>query len=103
MCCMFASRACHSGGFLSGLAKDVAAQGGIVEQKIFNFPVVVVSDPQLIAEVNDEAAWEKHVGPSLAKLRSVAGDGLFTAFNDEPNWRKAHNILLPAFSRSAME
>ena len=86
-----------------GLAKDVVAQGGIVEQRIFDFPVVVVSDPQLVADVNDESAWEKHVGPSLRQLRSVAGDGLFTAYTNEPNWRTAHNVLLAAFSKSAME
>ena len=28
--------------------------------------------------------------------------GLFTAFSEEPNWGKAHRILLPAFSQRAM-
>ncbi|WP_204079971.1 cytochrome P450 [Mycobacterium riyadhense] len=32
-----------------------------------------------------------------------AGDGLFTAYNDEPNRQKAHNILLPAFTKGAMK
>ena len=35
-------------------------------------------------------------------LRKFAGDGLFTAFSEEPNWGKAHRILLPAFSQRAM-
>lgn len=86
-----------------GLAKEVAEHGGIVEQRIFDFPVVVVSRSDLVAEVNDEAVWEKHVGHSLRKLRPVAGDGLFTAYNHEPNWAAAHNVLMPAFSRAAME
>jgi unspecific monooxygenase len=86
-----------------GLAREIVNHGGIVEQRIFDFPVVVVSRADLVNEVNDEAVWEKHVGHSLRKLRPVAGDGLFTAFNDEPNWSKAHNILMPAFTKSAME
>lgn len=86
-----------------GLARDIVEHGGIVEQRIFDFPVIVLSRTDLINEVNDEAVWEKHVGHSLRKLRPVAGDGLFTAYNHEPNWAKAHNILLPAFTKSAME
>ncbi|WP_375421751.1 bifunctional cytochrome P450/NADPH--P450 reductase [uncultured Sphingomonas sp.] len=35
-------------------------------------------------------------------MRRFAGDGLFTAFSEEPNWGKAHRILLPAFSQRAM-
>lgn len=30
------------------------------------------------------------------------GDGLFTAYTDEPNWRLAHDLLVPAFAKSAM-
>ena len=33
----------------------------------------------------------------------MVGDGLYTAWTSEPNWRKAHHILLPAFSRQAMK
>ena len=35
-------------------------------------------------------------GP-LAIIRDFAGDGLFTAYNEEPNWAKAHRLLMPAF------
>src|SRR3954470_24078426 len=30
------------------------------------------------------------------------GRGLFTSETSDPNWRKAHNVLLPAFSLDAM-
>jgi hypothetical protein len=30
------------------------------------------------------------------------GRGLFTSETEDPNWRKAHNVLLPAFSMDAM-
>lgn len=85
------------------LAKDNVARGGIVEQRIFDVPVIVLSDPALIDDVNDESVWEKHLGHSLRKLRPLGGDGLFTAYNHEPNWRTAHNVLMPAFTKTAME
>ena len=75
---------------------------GMIEQPIGQ-PVVFLADTALIDEVNDDTRWEKHVGPSLRRLRRyILGDGLFTAYNDEPNWRKAHNILMPCFSNTAM-
>jgi cytochrome P450 len=40
--------------------------------------------------------------PEIEALRILGGDGLFTAYNDEPNWHKAHKLLMPAFTRSAM-
>ncbi|BAE46296.1 cytochrome P450 (plasmid) [Rhodococcus erythropolis PR4] len=76
--------------------------GPIFEWKIVNNRVTVVSGVDLVAEVNNEALWAKSVGLPILKLRKVAEDGLFTAFNSEPNWRKAHNILSEGFSRSAL-
>jgi cytochrome P450 len=35
-------------------------------------------------------------------LRDFAGDGLFTASSDEPNWQLAHDLLRAAFARAAM-
>lgn len=86
-----------------GMLRDMETYGGLLEQKIVNFPVIVVSRVDLVEEINNEEHWEKHVGPTLYKLRSVAGDGMFTAYTDEPNWSKAHNILVPAFTKAAME
>lgn len=39
----------------------------------------------------------------LENVRVFAGDGLFTSWTTEPNWRKAQNILLPTFSQQAMK
>ena len=36
-------------------------------------------------------------------MRAVAGDGLFTADTSEPNWSKAHNILMQPFGNRAMQ
>jgi cytochrome P450 / NADPH-cytochrome P450 reductase len=63
----------------------------------------VVSNFALTNELCDEQRFDKELGPGLQDVRKMAGDGLFTARTDEPNWHKAHNILLPAFSRQAMK
>jgi cytochrome P450/NADPH-cytochrome P450 reductase len=39
----------------------------------------------------------------LRRVRAIAGDGLFTADTTEPNWGKAHNILLQPFGNRAMQ
>lgn len=86
-----------------GLAAQVRKLNcDIMEQRIFGIPVIVVAGTSLINDVNDDSLWEKNVGFSLRRLRPIAGDGLITAFNDEPNWQRAHNILMPVFSKSAM-
>lgn len=84
------------------LARQARELGPVFEQKIFGFPAVIVTGTRAIEEVNDEANWEKHIGHVLLKLRPLASDGLFTAYNREPNWARAHNILMPAFTKTAM-
>lgn len=66
-------------------------------------PVVLVSSQELANELCDESRFVKLVSAPLREVRPFAGDGLFTARNDEPNWRKAHNLLLPNFSAKAMQ
>ncbi|MFF4369329.1 cytochrome P450 [Streptomyces sp. NPDC001594] len=56
----------------------------------------------LVTELADEERFTKGVGRALRIIRGIAGDGLFTAYNDEPNWAKAHDILLPAFALSSI-
>ncbi|NMV40019.1 bifunctional cytochrome P450/NADPH--P450 reductase [Ralstonia insidiosa] len=65
--------------------------------------VPFVYSADLVAELCDETRFRKLIGPPLSFLRAGAGDGLFTAHQDEPNWGKAHRILLPAFSQRAMK
>ncbi|MEV7086019.1 cytochrome P450 [Streptomyces sp. NPDC093085] len=55
-----------------------------------------------VTELADEKRFSKLVGPALVNVREFAADGLFTAYNDEPNWAKAHDILMPAFSLGSM-
>lgn len=35
-------------------------------------------------------------------MRNLGGDGLFTAYTQEPNWGKAHRLLMPAFGPIAI-
>ena len=65
--------------------------------------VPFVYSADLVAELCDETRFRKLIGPPLSFLRAGAGDGLFTAHQNEPNWGKAHRILLPAFSQRAMK
>src|SRR5712672_4409649 len=66
-------------------------------------PFVVVSGHDLVEELSDEKRFDKAVKGSLRRVRAVAGDGLFTAYTNEPNWSKAHNILLQPFGNRAMQ
>ena len=62
-----------------------------------------VLNADMATDLCDENKWEKVVdGPQL-KIRDFAGDGLFTAFADEPNWGKAHRLLAPGFSNASMD
>lgn len=65
--------------------------------------LVVISGFELVDELCDEKRFDKKVWKPLRNVRAFAGDGLFTARTQEPNWHKAHNILLPNFSQRAMQ
>src|SRR5438876_2548176 len=65
-------------------------------------PLVSVSGHDLVEELSDEKRFDKAVRGSLRRVRAVGGDGLFTADTSEPNWSKAHNILLQPFGNRAM-
>ncbi|WP_217237793.1 cytochrome P450 [Streptomyces sp. AC555_RSS877] len=77
--------------------------GPIFRRKAFGREFVFTWGAGLVADLADESRFAKHVGLGVANLRPVAGDGLFTAYNHEPNWQLAHDVLAPGFSRDAME
>jgi cytochrome P450 / NADPH-cytochrome P450 reductase len=66
-------------------------------------PLVVVSGHDLVDELSDEKRFGKLVRGPLRRVRAIGGDGLFTADTTEPNWNKAHNILLQPFGNRAMQ
>ncbi|MEU5705374.1 cytochrome P450 [Streptomyces flaveolus] len=77
--------------------------GPVFRRRAFGKEFVFVWGARLVADLADESRFAKHVGLGVANLRPVAGDGLFTAYNHEPNWQLAHDVLAPGFSREAME
>jgi cytochrome P450/NADPH-cytochrome P450 reductase len=77
--------------------------GPIVRFQIFNRSVVAVSSQRLVNEVCDESRFDKVLGNALREVRDFIGDGLFTAETQEPNWQKAHRILMPAFGPAALQ
>ncbi|MEV0977140.1 cytochrome P450 [Streptomyces sp. NPDC049915] len=76
--------------------------GPIFRRRAFGKEFVLVWGGSLVADLSDESRFAKHVGLGIANLRPVVGDALFTAYNDEPNWQLAHDVLAPGFSREAM-
>ena len=88
----------------AGAASGAADQGAgpIFWLDMMGAPLVIVSGHDLIDELSDEKRFDKAVRGSLRRVRAVGGDGLFTADTNEPNWSKAHNILLQPFGNRAM-
>ncbi|MFD0489056.1 cytochrome P450 [Saccharopolyspora spinosporotrichia] len=76
--------------------------GPVFRRRTREFQSLLVSDVDLVAELSDEQRFAKAVGPALENVREFAADGLFTAYNDEFNWAKAHDILMPAFALGSM-
>ncbi|MER5719420.1 cytochrome P450 [Streptomyces sp. NPDC002132] len=76
--------------------------GPVLLRRLHGRDTLFVSDLDLVAELSDERRFAKAVGPALENVREFASDGLFTAYNDEPNWAKAHDILMPAFALGSM-
>jgi cytochrome P450/NADPH-cytochrome P450 reductase len=85
---------------MARLAKEL---GPIFWLDMMGAPLVVVSGHDLVDELSDEKRFDKAVRGPLRRVRAIAGDGLFTADTTEPNWSKAHNILLQPFGNRAMQ
>lgn len=88
---------------LQSLMKIADQMGEIFKFETPNQVTRYVSSQRLVKEVCDESRFDKNIGPALKNVRSFAGDGLFTSWSYEKNWKKAHNILLPIFSQQAMK
>src|SRR6059058_2720241 len=85
---------------LARLSKEL---GPIFWLDMMGAPLVIVSGHDLVHELSDEKRFDKAVRGPLRRVRAIAGDGLFTADTTEPNWSKAHNILLQPFGNRAMQ
>ncbi len=81
-----------------GLAREY---GGIFSVNFAGYRHPFICSAELVEVVCNEKRFRKLISPPLTTLRPLAGDGLFTANGDEPNWALAHRILIPAFSQRA--
>jgi cytochrome P450 / NADPH-cytochrome P450 reductase len=88
---------------IQALMKLARQYGPIFRLRVGSSNLVVVSGFDLVDELSDDERFDKMLGRGLLNARAVAGDGLFTSWTQEPNWRKAHNILLPSFSARAIK
>lgn len=66
------------------------------------FRKLYVCSADLVEELCDETRFAKNLTETLDRVRPLAGDGLFTAYHGEPNWQKAHDVLLPGFSYAGL-
>ncbi len=88
---------------VQNLARLARELGPIFWLDMMGAPIVIVSGHDLVEELSDEKRFDKAVRGALRRVRAVGGDGLFTADTSEPNWSKAHNILLQPFGNRAMQ
>jgi len=77
--------------------------GPIFEVKGLSKRTLILWGYPYVNEVCDDKRFDKALADGLFALRGALGDGLFTAYTDEPMWGIAHRILLPAFGHAAME
>ncbi|KDN36010.1 cytochrome P450 [Tilletiaria anomala UBC 951] len=92
----------HSTESLPDLVRLSAIYGPIYQLHLLDQYIVFLSSHEQVDHVCDEGKFEKGISPPLREVRDFAGDGLFTAFGDEPNWSLAHRILVPAFGPLAI-
>ena len=83
---------------IEGLAELARKYGPIYRLEVPGLgSPIMVSSFELVGPLCDESQFDKNVGGGLRALASgPAGRGLFTSETQDPNWRKAHNVLLPA-------
>jgi cytochrome P450/NADPH-cytochrome P450 reductase len=66
-------------------------------------PRYIASGLEMIDDLCDDSRFIKYVGEGQRQLReSQESAGLFTADSDDPLWKSAHEILLPAFSQRSI-
>ncbi len=88
---------------LQSLMKISKEQGPLFWLDMMGTPIMIASGPEIVKELCDETRFDKTVRGPLKRVRAIGGDGLFTGDTVDPNWSKAHNILMPTFSQKAME
>ncbi|WP_294239237.1 cytochrome P450 [uncultured Sphingomonas sp.] len=82
---------------VQSLMRLACEHGPLFRIEMFGRGLVIVGSQALTEELCDETRFKKALHRPLQEARYVGGDGLFTAHDEEPNWGKAHRLLMPAF------
>jgi cytochrome P450 len=86
---------------LAAVGRVLAEHGDVAGIKGGPVEVVVSTRPEIARHVLIRNARNYGKGPQLAKLRRVAGDGVF--FVDGEQWRRQRRMIVPAFQRARIE
>lgn len=70
---------------IQGLMRLAQTHGPIFRLSMLGNSLVILSSQELVDEACDQSRFAKKVHRPLEALRELGGDGLFTAYNDEPN------------------
>lgn len=76
--------------------------GGIFRLGVGGRDAIIISEHEYVEQIRSDSQWRKVIHQALQPVRAFGGDGLFTAYNSEPNWAKAHRLLMPAFGPMAI-
>ncbi|KAF7535706.1 hypothetical protein G7Z17_g13162 [Cylindrodendrum hubeiense] len=82
---------------MADLVRLADIYGPIYRVQLGSKSIILVGSNALINEICNEKRFHKSLKTVLGIVREGVHDGLFTAYDDEPNWGKAHRILTPAF------
>ncbi|KIK54522.1 hypothetical protein GYMLUDRAFT_231923 [Collybiopsis luxurians FD-317 M1] len=76
--------------------------GEIYLLDIIGRKTIFLNSQELANEVSNDVKFKKGVVGSLVEVRHLIGDGLFSAYEGEPNWAIAHRLLMPTFNSMAI-
>lgn len=82
---------------VQGLMKLSETYGGFFKVSIAGDDMYIAGSQEIVNELCDESRFGKKIDVTTEHLRAIVADALFTAHDSEPNWGKAHRILVPAF------
>ncbi|MEW4369676.1 bifunctional cytochrome P450/NADPH--P450 reductase [Paenibacillus kandeliae] len=88
---------------LQSVMKLLGEYGSVMKLGLGGKDQIYTCDPEIVKQISDERKFDKEVWAPLQRVRPFTGDGLFTSWTDEPNWGKAHRLLMPSFSQRAMQ
>ncbi|THU90609.1 cytochrome P450 [Dendrothele bispora CBS 962.96] len=86
-----------------GFHKLAQELGEIYRLNLIGRSVVFASSHALVNELSDDNRFSKAISGALKETRNLVNDGIFTAYNDEPNWGLAHRLLMPAFGAARIK